>query len=122
MNRILACLLVFTLACPKLWADPGPDQKHTDAIKKRAAECVEKQRRVVVETFDGRRLQGAISEAEADSFVVSFGSRSTTLAYTDVMKIKWQSEISRQVKIGVGAATVALSLYLVVYLINRHNG
>jgi hypothetical protein len=122
MNRILACLLIFTLVYPRLWADSGPDQNHTDTIRKKAAECVEKQRRVAVEMFDGRRLQGAISEAGQDTFVVSFGSRSTTLVYTDVKKIEWQSPISSRVEVGIISAAIVSSLILIVYLVNRRNG
>jgi hypothetical protein len=56
MTRGIVGLLVLALASTPNWADPGPDQKHIESIKKRVAGSVEKQRRIVVETYDARRL------------------------------------------------------------------
>jgi hypothetical protein len=84
MKQFLACLLTFMLACPGLWAQKQPDEKHTQSIKKKVANCIDNQRAVAIETYDGRHLQGSIGEAGTDSFVLSFKLQNTTLAYSDV--------------------------------------
>lgn len=88
MKKLFSCVLIFTVACSQLWASPSPDQKHIDNIKKKIVECMEHGRRATIETYDQRRLQGSISEATADNFVVTNEGRSTTLSYADVKKIK----------------------------------
>ena len=85
----LAGTFVFALSGSRLWASPGPDQQHPDrqdpdpqhieAVKKKVARCVDRHRRVAVETFDGRRLQGAISEARSDDFLLVYGGRAWRL-------------------------------------------
>jgi len=64
-SRFLACLLILTLACPSFWASPGPDQKHIDAMRKKVADCIDKQRRVVIETYDGRRLLPQVRDRQS---------------------------------------------------------
>jgi len=91
MKKALTCLLVLALTPIPTWASPGADQAHIEVIKKTVAHCVDHQRRVVVETYDKRRLQGVISEARTDDFVLIDAGRATTLSYKDIRKIKWQS-------------------------------
>jgi len=107
MKQFLAYVLIFTLTCPSLWAQQQPSQKHIESIKKKVAKCIDKQRAVSIETYDGRHLQGAIGEANPDGFVLSFEQQKTTLAYGDVKKIKWHSELSKQGK-GVLATAIVL--------------
>jgi len=106
INKLLIGFLICALACPRTWADSNPDQKHLETIKKKVAKCVDQQKRVVVETNDGRRLEGVIHEAGTDDFVLSYAGRTTTLSYGDVKKISWKSEAWRQVKIMAAAAAV----------------
>lgn len=87
MKKALACLLAFLLAASPTWASSGSNQKHIETIRKKVARCVDAQRRVVVESYDNRRLQGVISEAGGDDFVLIFAGRATTLTYADVRKI-----------------------------------
>jgi len=117
MKQLLACMLVLTLTCPSLCAQKQPNQKHIESMKKRVAKCVDDQRTVAIETYDGRHLQGAIGEARPDDFVLSFGQQTTTLAYSDVKKIKWHSEMSRQGKGLVAAAVLTGGLLAVVLLV-----
>ena len=117
MKQFLTCLLTFTLACPGLWAQKKPDQKHIESIKKKVANCIDNQRVVAIETYDGRHLQGSIGEAGADSFVLSFKVQNTTLAYSDVKKIKWHSELSRQAKGLIAAAIITGGIFALVILI-----
>ncbi len=88
MKKILACFLMLTISCSQLWAGPGPDQKHIDKVKRKVTECLEKDRRVSVKTYDDRAFQGSVSEAGADHFVLTNEGRSTTLTYADVKNIK----------------------------------
>ena len=123
MKNMIARLLVVALTCCQAWADSGPDQAHALAVKKNVAHCLDHQRRVVLETYDNRRLQGVISEAGADDFVVSYAGQATTLLYRDVRKIKSQSPAGRQAKLMVaevviGAAVIG-TLYALVVLLER---
>ena len=117
MKRMLACVLVFALVCPAISAQQQPSQKHIDSIKKKVANAVDNQRTVAIQTYDGRRLQGAIGEAGPDSFVLSFQQQDTTLTYSDVKKIKWHSELSRQGKGVVAAIVITGGLLALVLLV-----
>ena len=104
MKRILSLILVFGFVCPSMYAAPGPDQKHIDEIKKKVNACIEKGSRVSMETYDDRKLQGKISEAGVDTFVLTNEGRSTTLAYTEIKKIK--SPLDQRTKRAIALAIV----------------
>jgi hypothetical protein len=116
MKKLIAYLAVLTLPCSRIWAAPGPDQKHITAVKKKVAECVQRRRSVTIETYDERRLQGSISEANADVFVLINKGRSTTLTYADVKKVKWPSAMSRHANSVVTGAAFAVELFGLVFL------
>ena len=122
MKRSLICLLVFALTCSRLSASPGPDQQHIEAIKKKVVRCVDQQRRVVVETLDGTRFVGAISEAGSDGFVLVYGGRATNLCYRDVKKIKWQSPVWKHVEAVAIAAGVTAAIFGLVVLLGGLKG
>ena len=88
MKPLIALLLIFGIACPSVYATPDPDQKHINKIKKKVNKCIEKGSRVSMETYDDRKLQGKISEAGVDTFVLTNEGRSTTLGYAEIKKIK----------------------------------
>jgi len=88
MKSLIALVLILGLACPSAFAGGSPDQKHIEKIKKKVDKCLEKDLKVSVETFDSRKLHGSISEAGPETFVLTNESRSTTLGYADVKKIK----------------------------------
>ena len=54
-----------------------------------------------METYDDRLFRGSVSEAAADMFVPVYGGSSTTLQYAEVRKVKWPSELSKQVKVAI---------------------
>jgi len=60
MKKLLSCLLMLALTCPLLNAQNAPDVRHVEKIKKQIASSVDNQRRVAIETYDGRRLQGSV--------------------------------------------------------------
>jgi len=122
MKRIIVCLLAAALAPSLASADSGPAQKHVESIRKRVAQCVDKQRRVVVETYDDRRLQGYISEAGADDFTLTYGRQTSTFAYQDVKKIKWQWGGKRQVEGLAVAAVVVGALFGFLVLLGGLKG
>src|SRR5258708_6564828 len=88
MKKILACFLMLTISCSQLWAGPRPDHKHIDKVTRKVTECVEKNPRVSVKTYDDRAFQDSLSEAGGDHFVLTNEGRSTPLTYDDVKKIK----------------------------------
>lgn len=117
MTKVLACLLMFALVAQGGWAARGPDQQqHIEKIKKKVARGLEQSRHVTVETNDGRRLQGMIREADADSFVLSFQGTSVTLGYADVKTIKWPSAASKTATSVLIVAAVCGTLLLGVVL------
>jgi hypothetical protein len=123
MRKAAIFLLLFALASTQGWADSGPGQTHAESIRKKVVKCLDQHRRVIIETYDGTRFQGAISEAGSDDFVLSFAGRTTTLSYRDVKKITWPSSLGKQVKIAVAAALIVGTLVGVVTLIRGlHNG
>lgn len=122
MKRVFTYLLVFALTPCRVWASPGPDQKHTEAVKRKVAECVDHQRRIVVETYDDRRLQGVISEARSDDFVLIYAGRTTTLSYQDVRKIKWQSPVWKHAKTVAIAAGMTAAIFGLVVLLGGLKG
>jgi hypothetical protein len=122
MKKLFLCLLAFTLACSPLCAGAGPDQKQIAKIEKKVAACLEHERRVTVQTCDGRLFQVSVSEAGADAFVLVYNRRRTTLPYADVRKIKWPSEVSKQVKVAIGVTAVVGGLVVVLVLIGGLKG
>jgi hypothetical protein len=122
MKKMLICLLIFALTASPGWASPDPDPAHVESIKKKVADCLDHQRRVVVETYDNRRMLGFISQADADDFVLSYAGKPTTLAYREVKKIKWPSPIKKQIEVFAGAAAIAGALYGLVALLGGLRG
>jgi hypothetical protein len=122
MKRLFLCVLMFALACSPLRAGDVPDQKHTIKIQKKVAACLEHERRVTVETYDGRLFRGSVSEAGADAFVLSFNGRPTTLKYEEVRKISWPSEVSKQAKVAIEVTAVLGGLLLAVVLLGGLRG
>jgi hypothetical protein len=122
MRKPFVCLLIFTLTCPGLWADGGPDQKQIAKVKKKVAACLEHHRRVTIETYDDRLLQGSVSEAGADAFILGYNGKSTKLEYADVKKIKWPSEVSKQAKVVLATAAVVGVLFGLVVLFGGLRG
>jgi len=122
MKKLVSCLLVVALTCPALRAAPGPDEKHIDSIHKRIAESITHHRIVVIDTYDHRRLQGSVSEAQADGFVLANQGRSTTLMYVQVERVTWSTRFPREVTATIVAAAVAGLLYELVRLLGGLRG
>jgi hypothetical protein len=78
LRKLFVCLLICPLTCARLWAGAGPDRKKIDKVKKKVAACLEHHRRVTIETYDDRLLQGFVNEAAADAFLLSYNSKSTS--------------------------------------------
>ena len=126
MKWLASWVLIAALTCSPLWADagpdPNPDPNHVANIQKRVADSIRHHRIVVVETFDHRQLQGSVSEAQPDGFVLSNHGRSTTLTYAEVDKVTWSTHVPREVWALVGAAGIAAALYGLVRLLGGLNG
>jgi hypothetical protein len=122
MKKVCICLLVYTLTCSLIWADSRTDQRYTESVKKKIASCVDQQRRVVVETFDNKQLQGFVTEAGADDFVLSYGGRATTLSYGNVKRVRWPSPVWKQAKLIAGAAAIVGALFGLVVLLGGLKG
>ena len=75
-----------------------------------------------METYDDRLFQGSVSEAAADSFVLTCNGRSTTLQYEEVRKIKWPPEASKQAEVAVAVTAVFGSLFVALVLLGGFRG
>lgn len=87
MKHLIAVALLFALAGQPLWA-ATPDQKHLEKVRDKVSQCLESGRHVSIETYDGRKFAGTISQAGADDFVLASVAGSTMFLYSDVKKIK----------------------------------
>lgn len=117
MAKRLAYLLTLTLVVQGTCAAPGPDQQHIERIKKKVARGLEQSQHVSVETYDGRKLQGMIREADPDSFVLSFQGASVSVGYADVKTVKWRSAMSKTATTVLIVAAVGGTLLLGVVLL-----
>ena len=79
MKRLVSSLLVFTLTCPALWSAPVPGQRHIVRIHKEISQSLTHHWTAVLDTYDRRRLQGLVSEADTDGFTLAIQGTSTTL-------------------------------------------
>lgn len=120
-SKFLACFLAFALAA-SLAAASTPSEKQLQKIKHKVADALENHRRVTLETYDHRLLEGVISEAGPDTFVLLSGGTPSTLAYSDILSVKWPSGVSRQVKAIVAAVVIAGALLGCVILIGGTRG
>jgi hypothetical protein len=66
---------------------------------------------VTVATADHRELQGSVSEARADNFVLTNRGRSTELSYAEVEKIAWPPHVSKHVVAVIVGVAVAVTLW-----------
>jgi hypothetical protein len=114
-----ACLHARMLsALRRSW--PRPEANRQD--RKESSRLPGTRTQVTVETYDGRLFQGSVSEAGADAFVLVYNRRRTTLPYGDVRKIKWPSEVSKQVMVAIGVPAVVGGLVVVLVLIGGLKG
>ena len=109
MKKPIALILFFGIACSSCMAGGPPDQKHTEKIKQQVIRYLNTGDRVSLETYDQRKLQGAISESRTDSFVLTIEGRSATLNYSEVKKIK--SFMSRSKKQMIATIIVTGALF-----------
>ena len=123
MRRLVSCLLVFALTCPALWSDTVPNQKHIDHIQKKISQSISQHLTVVIDTYDHRRLQGLVSEADADGFVLVIEGRSTTLKYAQVEKVGWSAQVvSRMGKAAIfGAVAGVVTIAVVLLIVGIHD-
>jgi hypothetical protein len=122
LQKLLALILAFALAASTAFAAAGPDPKHVDKIKHKVADCLQAHRRVHIETYDHRLFEGFITQADADTFILSSAGASSTLAYSDVLSIKWPSGAARQAKALALAAVLTGVIFGFVVLIGGTRG
>ena len=82
MRAVVSMALVLALGI-----QAAPDQKHVTQVRRKVESSMQHASRVVIETYDARRLQGSVSEARADSFILTNDGRSTTLTYAEVRRV-----------------------------------
>jgi hypothetical protein len=116
MKKAVIVLLLCSLASTQIWADPGPDPAHAESIRKKVVKCLDQHKRVVIETNDGTRFLGVVSESGKDDFVLSYAGRGIRLSYQDVRRISWQSPVWKQVKVALGTVAIVGALVGLVAL------
>jgi hypothetical protein len=116
MKKRIIFLLLFSLTSSQIWADPIPGPTHSESIRKKVVKCLDQHKRVVIETYEGTRFQGVVSESGKDDFVLSYAGRGITLSYQDVRRISWQSPLWKQVKVALGTVAIVGALVGLVAL------
>ena len=92
----------------------APDPRHVAQVRRKIESSMQHATRVVIETYDARRLQGSVSEARADSFILTNDGRSTTLTYAEVRRVFASAQLSKPVTaILVGGVVAGVLLALV---------
>ena len=102
---VLAVLLLHTVF--------SAGQEPAEKIRREAAKALEKNSRVTVELFDGRKLQGYVTETATKHFVVAGEGRSAQIAYGDVKKLKHHGTPERRralVALAVVGGLIGLTL------------
>jgi hypothetical protein len=113
---------ILAVSSPQLRAQSAPDAHHEQKIRARAVDALNHHRSVAVVTADHRSLQGVVSEADPDKFVLAFEGRTTTLTYAEVERISWPHHVSRPVVAGVTGVAVGVALYFILHALLEKNG
>lgn len=111
LSLSLICLLLITANFSIISAQTQSDKTADEvkaAVQKRGTG---ENKRVEVRMLDGTKLKGYISQIDKDSFVLvdSKTKQSTTIAYSDVAKVKKRMSKSSKIAIGIaiGAGVAA---------------
>jgi hypothetical protein len=80
-----AILLAFSFQS-LAWASPK-DEPSVETIRHKISKSVDQQLRISIATKDGRKLQGYVSQARADDFILSNEGTSTTLKYDEISRV-----------------------------------
>ena len=117
---VLAALLLQSVAVPAFAkSDAGKEARRAEKVRTQLAKLgTGRDARVRLELRDKTRLEGYISEAGAESFVVTdSGGRATTVAYPQVSKAQGNNlSTGAKIAIGVGIGAGIVLLILWAYL------
>ena len=109
MRAVVSMALILPLAI-----QAAPDTKHVAQVRRKIESSMQHASRVVIETYDARRLQGSVSEARVDSFILTNDGRSTTLTYEEVRRVFASAQVSKPVTaILIGGVVAGVLLALV---------
>ena len=117
---VLAALLIQSVAVPAFAkSDAGKEAKRAGKVRTQLVKLgTGKDARVSLELRDKTRLEGYISEAGAESFVVTDSAgKATTVAYPQVKKAQGNNlSTGAKIAIGVGIGAAIVLLILWAYL------
>jgi hypothetical protein len=122
MRTLVCWISIVALASAQMAAQPAPDPNHVQKIRDRAVNALDHHRFVAVETADHRRLQGVVSEADPDRFVLALQGRNTTLTYAEVERIIWPHHVSRPVVAAITGVAVGVVLFVILHALLEKNG
>ena len=103
------------------------DSRKAGEIKSKAQERLSNGKTdVKVEKFDGTKLKGKITQADATSFTIveSKSNQSTVIAYSETQKIKgsgWPTSAKIAIGVGVAAAITFVALGIAFQNATRNN-
>lgn len=118
MKTLITLVLLLGMGCSQCLAQSGSEQKHIDKIKAQVSKYLEKGTEVSVETYDQRKVWGAINEADADTFVMTVGGKPTTLQYAGVKKIKAPMSPATKSRIAMASVLGGLTGLLFLFALN----
>jgi hypothetical protein len=117
---VLAALLIQSVAVPAFAkSDAGKEARRAEKVRTQLAKLgTGKDARVRLELRDKTKLEGYISEAGAEGFVVTDSAgKTTTVAYPQVKKAQGNNlSTGAKVAIGVGIGAAIVLLILWAYL------
>jgi hypothetical protein len=117
---VLAALLIQSVAVPAFAkSDAGKEARRAEKVRTQLAKLgTGKDARVRLELRDKTKLEGYISEAGAESFVVTDSAgKTTTVAYPQVSKAQGNNlSTGAKIAIGVGIGAGIVLLILWAYL------
>ena len=117
-SAVLAALLVQAAAVPAFAkTDAEKQAKRAEKVRTELAKLgTGKDARIKLELRDKTKLEGYVSEAGPDSFVVTDAAgKSTTVAYPQVRKARGNN-LSTGAKIGIGVG-IGAAVVLIIFLI-----
>lgn len=122
LSFTLICLLLATanvsLVSAQTKTDSANDKIKAKIIKRGTGE----NKRVEVETKDGKKLKGYVSDTSEESFTVTDPEtrQATVVAYPDVAKVKNTSSKSGKIALIVaGSAAAAAAIVLIIFVSKR---
>ena len=86
-RKVMAVILTLTLSCSGVLAQASADAKQLAKVHAKLEKIFNEGTRARIDLKDGRKIQGLISELDAETFVLAGAGRPESYSYSDVKKV-----------------------------------